>query len=51
MANINIRINEDLKKQADVAAILGQFPGATIDKVKPLTPSTEEEEKDSEESA
>ena len=41
----------DLKKQADVAAILGQFPGATIDKIKPLTPSPNEEEKDSEESA
>lgn len=40
----------DLKKQADVAAILGQFPGATIDKVKPLTPSSDEKENDSEES-
>ena len=41
----------DLKKQSDVAAVLGQFPGAIIDKVKPLTPAAEEEEKDSEESA
>jgi len=42
------QVLSDLKKQADVAAVLGQFPGAVIEKVKPLTPLTEEE-KESEE--
>ena len=33
----------DLKKQPDVAAVLGQFPGAVIEKIKPLMPELEEE--------
>ena len=37
-----------IKKQADVASILGQFPGAVIEKVKPVMQQTTEEE-DSEE--
>ena len=46
------KVLTDLKKQSDVAAILGQFPGAVIEKVKPLTSQViEEEEKDFEESS
>ena len=47
------QVLSDLKKQSDVATILGQFPGAIIEKVKPLVSQEvhEEEEKDSEESS
>ena len=43
------QVLSDLKKQSDVSAILGAFPGATIDKVKPLAPTTEDEKEESEE--
>ncbi|MGN0919174.1 MAG: DNA polymerase III subunit gamma/tau [Alphaproteobacteria bacterium] len=38
------QVLSDLKKQPDVAAILGQFPGAVIEKIKPLTSVVENEE-------
>ena len=41
----------DLKKQPDVASILGEFPGAIIEKIKPLPSQITEEEKDSEDSS
>ena len=43
------QVLSDLKKQADVAAILGEFPGAVIEKVKPLAPIATEEESETEE--
>ena len=42
------QVLSDLKKQADVAAVLGQFPGAVIEKVKPLASQNTEEEENSE---
>ncbi len=47
------QVLSDLKKQSDVATILEQFPGAVIEKVKPLSTVevAEIEEKDSEESS
>ena len=43
------QVLSDLKKQADVATILGEFPGAVIEKVKPLAPVATEEESETEE--
>ena len=43
------QVLNDLKKQPDVAAVLGQFPGAVIEKVKPLTTVEETKEEPEEE--
>ncbi len=46
----SVAVLENLKKQDDVSAILKQFPGAKIDKIKPihtdieLSPEHEEED-------
>ena len=45
------QVLNNLKQQPDVASILGEFPGAVIEKIKPILSVSEEEEKDSEESA
>ena len=45
------QVLNNLKQQPDIASILGEFPGAIIEKVKPVVSTPEEtEEKDSEES-
>ena len=45
------QVLNNLKKQPDIAAVLGQFPGAVIEKVKPTVQQMTEEEEDSEESS
>ena len=42
------QVLSDLKKQPDVAAILGQFPGAVIEKIKPVVSIAENEEESEE---
>lgn len=42
-------VMDHIKETADVSAILKQFPGAKIDKIKPLSAQTEEESPEEEE--